>query len=188
MMKPTHIAAGITISTMAAAVTDTKISVPFVAAAALGSILPDADHPRTAIHRSLITIAAFAVGMYLLGIRDLTYTIAFYLAPILAVTILSHHRGLTHSIAFVGLIAGLAVSLKLKYGIDVILPLTTGVISHLLMDCLTPHGCELLAPFNDKNYSLPITVTTGSPADILIGLACTIYLVNNYLYPIKQLL
>lgn len=187
MMKATHVAAGIVISTMAAGITNTKLTVPFVAAAALGAVLPDADHPRTAIHRSLITIAAFAVGIYLLGIRDVTYTIAFYLAPVLVAAIISHHRGLTHSIAFAGLIAGLAISFKLQYGIDVVLPLTAGVISHLLMDCLTPHGCELLAPFSDKNFSLPITVTTGGPIDMLIGLACTIYLVNNYIYPITQL-
>lgn len=96
-----------------------------VGAATLGALLPDIDHPKSFIGNKVPIIP------------DILYS-----------TI--GHRTLTHSLifAFVVGVVGMIFSLWIGLG------LTLGIISHIALDMIGPHGVAFLYPFNKKRVKI----------------------------------
>lgn len=106
-------------------------------AAAIGGLLPDLDHPESALGRR----------------------IKFISLPLSAVF---GHRGMTHSLlAAIGLLAILvAVTTMPAYASlgGLVAPLCIGYLSHLLGDSLTPSGVPLFWP-RKRTYSFRLFKT-----------------------------
>lgn len=106
--------------------------------AALGSLLPDIDHPQSWAGKRLALVSI----------------------PLAA---LIGHRGVTHSLiavaGFVALLAGLGVN-------HLAAPLAVGYLAHLLADALTVSGVPLLWP-SRRPYGLRL-IRTGSLAEIAL--------------------
>ena len=111
-----------------------------VAAAALGSLLPDIDHPKS------------AVGSVL---KPISVPLAMLLG----------HRGLTHS-----MLAVLGATLLLSHlGVNsVAAPLVLGYLSHLAADVLTPAGVPLLWPLK-RRFAVPLCRTGGVGEFLVVG-------------------
>ena len=67
------------------------------------------------------------------------------------------HRKITHSLLFTCILCAIVI-VPFFYGINtrlympVSVGLLSGIISHIIYDCMTVRGCPLLAPFSNKNY------------------------------------
>jgi inner membrane protein len=119
MMAHSHVVFGVAIWTASTAIMGGHASGPIdLGLVAIGSLLPDIDHPSSWFGRRL----------------------PFISWPLAA---LVGHRGVTHSaLAFAGWVAAIwACGSTLWLG-----PLAIGYLSHLLGDCLTPSGIPLLWP------------------------------------------
>ena len=109
--------------------------------AVAGSLLPDIDHPESWVGR-----------------RSRPFS------SVLAATF--GHRGVTHSaVAIVALSVLLA---RAGHGQAWAVAVTTGYLSHLLADMLTPRGLRLAWPLR-RTWGYPLC-KTGSPAEAIITL------------------
>lgn len=104
------------------------------AAAALGSLLPDIDHPQS-------MLSGWIPGSFL-------------------ISVFTRHRGFTHSILFCMLVPAVlwvAISSGATIAIPYIYPLALvlGMVSHLIADMLTPAGVPLLFPIGGMWKALP---------------------------------
>lgn len=111
-----------------------------VAAAVIGSLLPDID-TSTSIISSMLPFR----GWPLCKIR---------------------HRGFTHSLLGALFVAGLAFWLLQMP--NIFIGLVVGYISHILADMVTPSGVQLLWP-KRKRFRFGFNVTTGSTAEYCIA-------------------
>ncbi|ARJ64976.1 hypothetical protein WV31_04490 [Magnetospirillum sp. ME-1] len=106
------------------------------AAAALGALLPDIDHPSSWIGRRLWPVS-----------KPLSMVLG--------------HRGLTHSLLAV--IGGLAVLMLMEPARGLVRlaePLALGYLSHLAADALTPSGVPLLWPWRQR-FGIGLCSTGG---------------------------
>jgi len=108
----------------------------FIPLAVLGSLLPDVDHQNSKINR-MIPVTRW-------------------------VPVLFKHRGFFHSIFPVILIyAGFHYA-----GQDIIgIPLAVGYAAHLLSDCLTKMGCNLLHPLS--TFRVQGFIHTDGPMELM---------------------
>lgn len=169
MMKKTHMSVGVTLSSLAAAAVGVKINPMFIISSAIGSVVPDVDHPKGAINQKIllihsglfkcITYLCFAALIIIYGSKHLDPKIIYYSVPLFVAIAMSRHRGITHSL--VGLIGAVAIMsfIKSKYGLNIIIPFSFGVSSHILLDMFNPEGVELLWPYK-KHFRFPLTITT----------------------------
>lgn len=101
-------------------------TVLLIGSSILGSLLPDIDHPKSFIGNKI---------------------------PILPTILYSTvgHRTITHSLLFasvMGILVATFINLWLGIG------LTIGILSHIILDMLTPSGVAYLYPFNKKKLKL----------------------------------
>jgi len=115
----------------------TTLAIPAVL---FGSLLPDIDHPRSAIAHSLLLRP---LGW---GIRKFT-----------------HHRGIMHSLAMALLPLVVGTALINSY---VGVALFWGYLTHLLADALTVEGIPLFEPLWNRKLSIPlVAIRTGSAGE-----------------------
>lgn len=106
------------------------------AAASLGALLPDIDHPSSWIGRRLWPVS-----------RPLSMVLG--------------HRGLTHSLlAVIGGLAVLALMEPARGLARLAEPLALGYLSHLAADALTPSGVPLLWPWRQR-FGIGLCSTGG---------------------------
>ena len=140
MMAGSHVALGVAAWLVVAPHLGLPAAAPAcLGLAVLGSLLPDADHPKSWLGKRL---------------RPVSSTIAAALG----------HRGLTHSAAAVAICAWCLLHSGAPRW--VVGPLTGGYLSHLAADLLTPGGLRLAWPLR-RTWSLPLC-KTGSPFEPLI--------------------
>lgn len=142
MMAGSHVIAGAALWAVTAKLTGgIAVDVPALAAAALGALLPDIDHPKSWAGRKLKIISV-----------PLAYVVG--------------HRGVTHSL--VAVLAGMAALVTL--GLDwVAAPLVIGYLSHLAADGLTPSGVPLLWPLK-RRFSLNLCRTGSMGETVIVAL------------------
>ncbi len=140
MMAKSHVSVGLATWIATAPALHLSPTDPiYLGLAALGSLLPDIDHPKSWVGRHA---------------RPVSTAIAATLS----------HRGLTHSlIAVAGIIALLTHSATRGGGTSA---LAVGYLSHLGADMLTPKGLRLAWPF-PGTWGLPLC-RTGSPMETII--------------------
>jgi inner membrane protein len=139
MMAGSHIAVGAALWAVTARLSGLDVIDPqSLAAAALGSLLPDIDHPQSWAGRKMRVIS-------------------------IPLSLLLGHRGLTHSALAV---LACAVLLTIMGTGWLAAPVVVGYLSHLLADGLTPSGVPLLWP-NKRRFTLNLC-RTGSLTEIAI--------------------
>ncbi|MDK9702542.1 MAG: metal-dependent hydrolase [Sulfuritalea sp.] len=139
MMAVTHVALGAVAGIGWAALAEGAL-LPAVVASIAGSLLPDIDHPKSWLGRRL----------------------PFVSWPLAAVV---GHRGITHSL--LATVACLALLWEAGHT-AVAAPAALGYLSHLAADWCTHGGVPLLWP-SLKHYHAPVTVRTGSIADLSLA-------------------
>lgn len=136
MMAGSHIAVGVAFWAVTARLAGLPADDPTaLGAAALGSLLPDIDHPQSWAGRKLRPISVPLAA--LVGHRGVTHSLLAVLAGVLIVAVVGWH-GLN----------GLAG------------PVVVGYLSHLAADSLTPSGVPLLWP-SRRRFTLNLC-STGS--------------------------
>ena len=138
-------------------------------ASVLGSRLPDLDQPGSRIHRrSPIERRSLAIGA--LG--------AVLRLPLRAFAVLASHRGATHWLTTAVLVTVALGVLAAPLGAPAVFVAAVGVgcgyVTHVLADACMPSGAPLFGPFSRRRVHLlgsRRTLRTGSPADVLIGIA-----------------
>ncbi|CAA6605927.1 Predicted membrane-bound metal-dependent hydrolase [Rhodospirillaceae bacterium LM-1] len=140
MMAVSHVVIGSALWWGVAQATGQPAEPAALGLAALGSLLPDIDHPKSWAGRRMALVSI----------------------PLAA---LIGHRGVTHSLLAV---AALALFLGLAGTGNLAAPLAVGYLSHLLADSMTLSGIPLAWP-SKQAYGLRL-LRTGSLAEIaLIG-------------------
>lgn len=167
MLAPGHIALGLTCYFAASKAVGLQPTQELYAIAALGSLLPDIDHPKSQVGRMLPHISR----------------------PIAAIF---GHRGFTHSLLAVALVLGALVTATFhpNYATSLtpamIAALCLGYLSHLFGDFLTVRGIPLLWPYREGDYDsihIPlIAFRTGGPIEIALTTMLASFLAYNYVY------
>lgn len=148
----THMLGGVALSTAASIAFPSYfgvISPVTVVAGLFGGLIPDIDHPKSKI--SNMTLATKIVSN--------------------AITATTSHRGVCHSLLFIGLVSFLFQTFAVKY-ISFITPsviwwLTAGMLSHLVLDMMNPTGVNLFWPFGKKHHFMKIK--TGSSGEKVVS-------------------
>ncbi|WP_162007875.1 metal-dependent hydrolase [Heliorestis convoluta] len=162
MLWKTHALAGASLGVFLSNQVDTAIFIPSLAgtpvepyailaigamAGALGSLLPDIDHPSSKLGSKLLLLPS-----------------------LLKITI--GHRGPTHSI-----VGAVTVSFLVWLLLSMIYPLTNmalyvlllaGYISHLVLDSLNPQGVAWLWPVTRKKFRIPMFDTGGVGESLIV--------------------
>lgn len=168
MTSKTHTITGCGVS----AILCTGFSIPFVpivAGAFLGSRLPDIDHPQSSINQRILIFKnklALQVTFLLLGVASFIYgpTVLKTIGVFLVFTALSAHRKFTHSLIGLLSFSGICYSVVYFYTGNIknlVIGLIIGYTVHIIADCLSNHGIELLYPFCDKHFAIPMVKTGG---------------------------
>ncbi|AVQ35559.1 metal-dependent hydrolase [Staphylococcus kloosii] len=148
MTGKTHASCGILVGALAIEYykTDLFTSVTIVVLAVIASLLPDICHTQSKIGRKIRIVSFF-------------------------IRLLFGHRTFTHSILFIVIIGlGLYVIQTPQYYFMTII---TGLISHVILDMLTPKGVKLFYPI-PLTVKLPITFKTGGLVDLSLASALII--------------
>ena len=138
MMGKTHLAAGILAGELTALAYYHASIIPaliVIGSAAIGSLLPDIDHPGSLLSSSSRLS------------RHISNSIA-------AVT---PHRGLTHTPIFAGLIIAVLyyfLQQRISYCDLICIGLAVGILSHLVLDTLTERGVMWFWPIVPKHLRL----------------------------------
>lgn len=145
MMAGSHIVVGAALWALTARLSELDAIAPqSLAAAALGSLLPDIDHPHSWAGRKVPFIS-------------------------IPLSLLLGHRGLTHSALAV---VACAMVLAIMGTGWLAAPVVVGYLSHLLADGLTPSGVPLMWP-SKRRFTLNLC-RTGSLTEIAIVAAIAI--------------
>lgn len=145
MTYTTHIMGGVLLGVLLSNSlgADSKTAVIISGAAAIGSLLPDIDHPRSKISNSNIATQVTS------GI----------------VSIFTNHRGFFHTIPFVLIVYVILTGvgffdvvkdMDMLKGIYKYIPfsISLGMLSHLILDTLNPGGIMWLWPIKTKRYHM----------------------------------
>lgn len=187
MTGKTHITVGIAAGLTLAAGNSIENQVILILAAAVGSLIPDLDHPRSKINQrvllfknklfKMITYSLMGVGLIYLdtilnGPENRTLRL---LGLILILVGLSRHRGFTHSLFGLVLFSGIVYIGTLNYNqYAAFVGFVIGYVSHLVLDLITVQGIELLYPY-DKNIKIPLGIKTNGMVENLILSVTSIY-------------
>src|SRR6056297_2042866 len=144
MMFGTHLVFGAALYTAAAAALALPTGPEALGAAAVGSLLPDIDHPKSYFGQRFRIVSAPLAG--LVG-----------------------HRGVTHSAVAV-LVCTLLAAGIVGGTPAIVTALALGYLSHLIGDWMTTAGIPLLWPRRTR-YKAPVTFRTGSLAETLLFVA-----------------
>lgn len=137
-MAPTHLVFGVTAAFGLSHLGWLEVSVPVFAAAGIGALLPDIDHPGSVVGRRLKLVS-------------------------IPVSMIFGHRGITHSlIAVVAMAAAIAWQIGSQSWIAA---LAVGYLTHLIGDWLTPSGIPFLWP-NRRKFASPIGFKTNSMTEM----------------------
>lgn len=104
-----------------------------IAAAALGSLLPDIDHPHSLI------------GKRMRPVSDI-------------ISLVVGHRGITHSLVAIALMSAWIAYMGASGSL--VTAIAIGYLSHLLLDAMTPAGLPLLWP-QRRVFRIRTGITTG---------------------------
>lgn len=193
MTGKTHIAIGMAAGLTIAFGQPFEEQLTLVLASAIGSLIPDLDHPKGRLnqklllinnnfYRALFYLSLAGICMYLYFIRN--SKILMFLGIVSSLIGISSHRSFTHSIIGFLTAASIVGLGTLNYGLySIHSGFVVGYILHLVADFFTSKGIKLFYPIN-TNVSFPFTIkTNGKLEKILFKLLSiySIYLLLQYL-------
>ena len=157
MMGKTHLAAGILAGEITALAYYRASIIPaliVIGTAAIGSLLPDIDHP----------------GSLLSSSTRLSCHISNSIAAV------TPHRGLTHTPIFAGLIIAVLyyfLQQRISYCDPICIGLAVGILSHLVLDTLTERGVMWAWPIIPNHLRLCCIRSNHTVERLLRGIMST---------------
>ncbi|MGG3874599.1 metal-dependent hydrolase [Brevibacillus laterosporus] len=148
MKYKTHIAFSTLAGVCVAKFLDIPFQTDYVMGVAVGSLLPDIDHPKSYIGKKLSKTS-----------RVMSKTLG--------------HRGLTHALPFWLCLFPLGFFMKE----NVFLGLWIGYLFHIVGDLLTVAGVPLFYPFSKARIKLPLAFKTGSSVEKGVFIACLLLII-----------
>lgn len=143
MLAATHVIFGVGLSLLVSQAVAPESALVMTAAGAVGSLLPDIDHPKSTFGRMIWPVSSIIGGIF-------------------------GHRGITHSfLAVAALLWLFATNHHLPAWA---VGLAVGYASHLLADWLTPCGVPLFWP-SKKMYRSPRPIPTGGFGESVLSLS-----------------
>ncbi|MEM6254822.1 MAG: metal-dependent hydrolase [Cyanobacteria bacterium P01_D01_bin.156] len=147
MMARNHIPFAMSSWWLVAIATGQPIEVQSTMTAAIGGLLPDLDHPESALGRRFLLISVPLASIF-------------------------GHRGFTHSLLAVTLLLGLLIAIMMLPGYGywawLVAPLIIGYLSHILGDSMTPSGVPLFWP-KKRSYSFNFFKTWSWQESAFVG-------------------
>lgn len=195
MMTKTHISIGCAVGLAAARALGIHPGPEYMMAIAIGSMLPDIDHPGAKINRKILprskkidkmavyTIMAFAAGY--LYLKNSSMGFALYTIPLFLMVAFSKHRGVTHSILGSGIFIFSIYSISNGLGRGgLAIPFAVGYMMHVVSDMLTSAGVQLFYPAKKRIKFLFRFKTNSTFEKVLryIANAATIYMGLQYIF------
>ncbi|MDR7871152.1 MAG: metal-dependent hydrolase [Tissierellaceae bacterium] len=192
MTGKTHIAIGIVAGLTISAELPLENQLILISASALGSLIPDLDHPKAKLNQKLLfiknklyrTLFYLSISAGFLQLYVNTQNNIFSLLGFTSFFIgISSHRSFTHSIigflASISIVKLFAVKFNLPYIYN---GFVIGYASHLVADFFTIKGIKLFYP-SKTNISSPIIIKTNNCLEnlifVLLSLYSIILLFNN---------
>lgn len=184
MTGKTHIAIGIAATLTLSMDQPVKNQILLIGAAALGSLIPDLDHPKAKLNQKLLLFKnsffktmfyLFFSGLflYIYYIKDLRHFLFLGIGSLFISV--STHRGFTHSIIGFLSFSFLTKLITSEYNLDFLANgFIIGYLLHLLADFLTYKGIKLFYPL-DINVSSPIVIKVNSSFEKLIFIVLSFY-------------
>lgn len=184
MTGKTHIAIGVTVGLILSAGQPVENQLILVISSALGSLIPDLDHPKSKLNQKLLIFKnkLYSSIFYLSLTAAFTYLFfftgnnIFKLLGIITFLIgTSSHRGFTHSIIGFLLFSWMVKLITIEYHINSIyIGFRIGYLLHLVADFFTLKGIKLFFPL-DTNISSPIILKPNTILEDLIFVWLAIY-------------
>ena len=183
MRSTTHIGIGV----LTYMLVNPAAGIPAIAAAAVGALTPDLDHPNSYLTKRVAVLPIFRrSGLVITGLALVYAGLAgLVLLPglihlngqtiiglSLAAIAFMPHRGPSHSL--VGLAAATYVVYS-SFTVPLALPFAIGYLTHLIADSVTDSGIPLLYP-HTKRYGLPTGIVTGGFRENIIGISVCLIL------------
>ncbi|MFW6026060.1 MAG: metal-dependent hydrolase [Candidatus Woesearchaeota archaeon] len=129
----------------------------------VSSLLPDLDEPNSKSGRKVSNISYLIKKIF-------------------------GHRGITHSLVFILVLAGFIYGIILYYSLpfNYLIYFILGYISHIFSDLLTKSGVPLFYPYK-KNISVPIITTNNFSEKIFRSLISLVFVYQTYLLFLYQI-
>mgnify|MGYP001093810091 CR=1 FL=1 len=174
-----HIVIGMAAAVALFPVIDIPIRMSTLALAAIGSLIPDLDHPSSVLNQKILPInnkktkklVYGLIGSFVVVLNYIHYQmVALYILGIIIFLIgRSKHRGFTHSALGLFLFMLTIKLLTNDYGfIYEGWSFITGYFSHLFIDFFTEAGIAIFYPIESDHYGAPFRFKTGSVAEKII--------------------
>lgn len=184
MTGKTHVAIGIAAGLTISFGQRVENQLILVLASALGSLIPDLDHPKAKLNQKLLLINNnFYRALFYLSLGSIFVYLYFAkgIEPFLLLGIvsfligISSHRSFTHSIVGFLISASIIGIGTLKYRFpSAYSGFVIGYILHLVADFFTPKGIKLFYPLK-TNIAFPITIKTNSKTEKIVFALLSIY-------------
>lgn len=188
MTGKTHITVGIVAGLTLATGYSLESGIILTAASAIGSLIPDLDHPRSKINQrvllfknrlfKIITYSCTGAGLIYLGslLDPSINKMLRFLGLALILVGISRHRGFTHSLLGLVLFSTVVYIGTSEFNVhEAYVGFIVGYVSHLALDIITTQGIELLFPIK-KNIKLPLNIRTNPAIERIIVATSGIYL------------
>ncbi|KDR94930.1 inner membrane protein [Peptoclostridium litorale DSM 5388] len=193
MMTKTHISVGCAVGLAVAKALGMHPGPEYITAIAIGSMLPDIDHPGSKINRKILprskkidkmavyTIMAIVAGY--LYLKNSNMGFALYTIPLFLMIAFSKHRGITHSILGSGIFIFSIYSISNELGRGILaIPFALGYLMHIVSDMLTSAGVQLFYPakkrikflfrFKTNSTFEKVLMYIATAVSIYMGLQC----------------
>lgn len=193
MTGKTHVAIGIVAGLTMSVGQPMENQLFIVLASALGSLIPDLDHPKAKLNQKILFLknefyrALFYISLSIVFIY-LYFSFKNNLFGLLGIMMffigISSHRGFTHSIVGFLTFSSVMRLVAIEYNLfSAYSGFVIGYVLHLVADFFTAKGIQLFYPLKTKSSS-PIIIRTDSTLEdiifMLLGLY-SIFLLYNYI-------
>mgnify|MGYP000895447631 CR=1 FL=1 len=194
MTGKTHMAIGVAAGLTLSIGQPIENQVLLMAASAIGSLIPDLDHPKSKLNQKILIInnnfiralfyISIGIGLIYLGVATRNNVFRLLGTTMIMVGI-SSHRSFTHSLLGFILFASIVYLTSFKYGLsEVYKGFDIGYILHLVLDFFTPMGIQLFFPL-DKHISSPITIKSNGLLEHIILIGSNVYSICLFLQGAK---
>lgn len=184
MTGKTHMAIGVVTTLSLSMNQSIENQILMVTAAAIGSLIPDLDHPKAKLNQKFLLfkndffrfLSYFSISLILFYMYFHFNSKFFGLFGIVVLLVgLSTHRSFTHSILGFLAMSYITKIITSTFNLDIIYSgFMIGYGLHLLADFFTVKGIQLFYPIK-KNISSPIVVKNNTEFENFIFICLSIY-------------
>lgn len=190
MQGKTHMVIGSAVSLLLMPKLGYETTLLTTAAAAIGALVPDIDHPKAMINQRILPFKNKSVkilvysgsGIFVLFKGIEKKNLVLIITGILLIMIgISQHRGFTHSLLGIGLISFVIHEFFKSLGFAYLgFAFEIGIFSHTIADYFTAEGIKIWYPFSKQNYKFPLSISTGGVIEKVLNIMLVGILINRF--------